>query len=93
MLLSFIDSTKQGLNDMQENVNSGRVDHIAELAHKMLSPCRHIGATELCNLLKKIEENVHKKVEPNNLEMLTRESLLEFEVVSGLIKEHIAKIS
>ena len=78
---------------MQENVNLGRVDHIAELAHKMLSPCRHIGATELCNLLKKIEENVHKKVEPNNLEMLTRESLLEFEVVSSLIKEHIAKIS
>ena len=93
MLLSFIDSTKQGINDMQEAVNSGKVDHVADLAHKMLSPSRHIGANGLCNLLKKIEENVHKKIEPNNLEMLTRESLLEFEVVSGLIKEHVANIS
>jgi HPt (histidine-containing phosphotransfer) domain-containing protein len=93
MLLSFIDSTKQGINDMQEAVNSGQVDHVADLAHKMLSPSRHIGANGLCNLLKKIEENVHKKIEPNNLEMLTRESLLEFEVVSGLIKEHVANIS
>jgi polysaccharide pyruvyl transferase WcaK-like protein len=78
---------------MQEAVNSGNVDHVADLAHKMLSPSRHIGANGLCNLLKKIEENVHKKIEPNNLEMLTRESLLEFEVVSGLIKEHVANIS
>jgi CheY-like chemotaxis protein/HPt (histidine-containing phosphotransfer) domain-containing protein len=93
MLLSFIDSTIQGLNDMREAVNLGQVDHVADLAHKMLSPSRHIGANGLFNLLKKIEENVHKKVEPNNLEMLTRESLLEFEVVSGLIKEHVANIS
>jgi len=93
MLLAFIDTTKKGLNDMQETVKSGRLDSVSDLAHKMLSPCRHIGALDLCNLLKKIEENIHKKVEPNNLEMLTGESLLEFEAISDLIKEHIAKIS
>jgi FOG: CheY-like receiver len=93
MLVSFIDSTRQGFNDMQDAVKSGRLDSVADLAHKMLPPCRHIGALDLCNLLKKIEENIQKKVEPQALEMLEEESLLEFEAVSGLIKEHIAKIS
>ncbi|MGD0755337.1 MAG: ATP-binding protein [Bacteroidales bacterium] len=93
MLFSFIDSTKKGLDEMQEIVKSGRIDSVADLAHKMSSPCRHIGALDLCNLLRKIEENIQKKVEPNNLETLAGESLLEFEAVSGLIKEHIAKIS
>ena len=93
MLVSFIDSTRQGFNDMQDAVKSGRLDSVADLAHKMLPPCRHIGALDLCDLLKKIEENIQKKIEPQALEMLEEESLLEFETVSGLIKEHIAKIS
>jgi signal transduction histidine kinase/CheY-like chemotaxis protein/HPt (histidine-containing phosphotransfer) domain-containing protein len=93
MLLSFIDSTRKGLHDMQDIVKSGQMDSVADLAHKMLPPCRHIGAMDLCNLLKKIEENVQKNVELQTLEALTGESLLEFEAISGLIKEHIAKIS
>jgi signal transduction histidine kinase/FixJ family two-component response regulator len=93
MLLSFIDSTKKGFNDMQDFVKSGQLDAVADLAHKMLPPSRHIGALDLCNLLKKIEDSIQKKVEPAALETLAGESLLEFEVVSGLIKEHIAKIS
>jgi NADH:ubiquinone oxidoreductase subunit F (NADH-binding) len=58
----------------------------------MSSPCRHLGAMDLCNLLKKIEENIQKKADLNNLDNLAEESLLEFEVVGKLIKEHIAKI-
>ncbi|MGC1389664.1 MAG: ATP-binding protein [Bacteroidales bacterium] len=93
MLLAFIDSTKRGLNDIQENVRSSHLASVADLAHKMLSPCRHIGALDLCLLLKKIEENIHSKAEPGGLEILAKEALLEFEAVSILIKEHMAKIS
>jgi len=93
MLVSFIDSTKKGLDEMQEAVKSGRVDSVADLAHKMLPPCKHIGASDLCNLLRKIEENIKKKVEPQALEKLLEETILEFEVVSGLIKDQITKIS
>lgn len=93
MLVSFIDSTKKGLDEMQEAVKSGRVDSIADLAHKMLPPCKHIGASDLCNLLRKIEENIKKKAEPQALEKLSAETLLEFEIVSGLIKDQITKIS
>ena len=93
MLVSFIDSTKKGLDEMQEAVKSGRVDSVADLAHKMLPPCKHIGASDLYNLLRKIEENIKKKVEPQALEKLLEETIPEFEVVSGLIKDQITKIS
>jgi CheY-like chemotaxis protein/HPt (histidine-containing phosphotransfer) domain-containing protein len=93
MLFSFIESTEQGINEMQVAVKSGQLDSVAELAHKMFPPCRHIGAIELGNLLRKIEENIQKKAEQHALEILMDESLLEFKAVSGLVREHIAKIS
>lgn len=93
MLLSFIDSTEKGINEMQMAAKSGRLDSVGELAHKMLPPCRHIGALDLYNLLRRIEEHLQKKFEPKVLEQLTGESLMEFESISGLIKEHIVKIN
>jgi HPt (histidine-containing phosphotransfer) domain-containing protein len=93
MLVSFINTTKKGLNDMQEAVISGQWESVADLAHKMLPPCRHIGATDLCNLLKKIEESIQNNVDPGSVEILTRESFREFEAVSELIEERITKIN
>ncbi len=93
MLLSFIESTEKGIKEMEAAARSGQVDSIRELAHKMMPPCRHIGAMDLFNLLRKIEVNLQNNAEAKDVEQLTGESLTEFESVSGLIKEHIAKIS
>ena len=92
MLASFIDSTKKGLNDMLDAVRSGQLDQVAELAHKMLPPARHIAASELCRLLKNIEENIQAKADDQAIEKLVIESLSEFDIVSGLINEQISKI-
>jgi signal transduction histidine kinase/CheY-like chemotaxis protein/HPt (histidine-containing phosphotransfer) domain-containing protein len=93
MLISFIDSTEKGLNEIHEAVISGNFDSVGDLAHKLLPPCRHIGAMDLCILLKKIEGDVQKKTESHDIEMLANNSKLEFLAVSSLIREHIAKIS
>ena len=93
MLVSFIESTRNGIKEMEDALNSDDSDRISELAHKMLPPGRHIGATELCNTLKKIEENIKYKMEPDSLRKLIRESEQEFNAVSYLIDMHIAKIS
>ena len=92
MLASFIDSTKKGLTDMLDAIRSGQLDPVAELAHKMLPPARHIGATDLCRLLKNIEENVHANAEVQSIEKMVIDSLSEFDIVSGQINEHISKI-
>jgi CheY-like chemotaxis protein/HPt (histidine-containing phosphotransfer) domain-containing protein len=92
MVVSFIDSTQKGLNEMKEAAFSGRLDSVADLAHKMLPPCRHIGAGDLCNHLRKIEEIIQKKGDPGFIVTLTEKSILEFESVGELLKEHIRKI-
>lgn len=93
MLIAFIDSTKKGLNEMQEAVISGQLDSVTEMAHKMLPPARHVGASYLCKVLKEIQENIQKMADLRTIEILTDKSLVEFDNVSELIKEHIAKIS
>jgi CheY-like chemotaxis protein/HPt (histidine-containing phosphotransfer) domain-containing protein len=93
MLVSFIDTTKKGLNDMQEAVISGQLESVPDLAHKMLPPCRHIGASDLCNFLRKIEESIQNNVDTGAVETLSRESFREFEAVSELLKERITKIN
>ena len=67
MLRSFIDTSEKGLRDMQASLISGEMEVVADLAHKMLPPCRHIQAMGMCNLLKKIEESIHHKADRNLL--------------------------
>jgi signal transduction histidine kinase/CheY-like chemotaxis protein/HPt (histidine-containing phosphotransfer) domain-containing protein len=92
MLESFIDSTQKGLSEMHEAIKSEKPDTVADLAHKMLPPCRHIGATDLCTLLKKIEEKIRKNVEAPSLDILAENAAQEFEAVMGLIKKQITNI-
>jgi signal transduction histidine kinase/CheY-like chemotaxis protein/HPt (histidine-containing phosphotransfer) domain-containing protein len=93
MLISFIDTTKNGLTDMQKAVRSGQWESVEDLAHKMLPPCRHINASDLSNLLRKIEESIQNKPDPVAVEALAKESFIEFEAVSEILKEQIAKIN
>jgi CheY-like chemotaxis protein len=93
MLLTFIDTTDKGLNNMQNLATLGQWDEVASLSHKLLPPCRHIGAMHLYSLLQKIEEIIHNKNDTKIIESLTSESAREFRAVSELIKEHIAKIT
>jgi len=93
MLLSFINTTRKGLSEMQEAAGSGNNESVANLAHKLLSPCRHIGAMDLYNLLNEIEKETRNNVTTGSLETLAGKSIREFEAVSKLLNEHIAKMS
>jgi signal transduction histidine kinase/CheY-like chemotaxis protein/HPt (histidine-containing phosphotransfer) domain-containing protein len=93
MLVSFIATTKKGLEEMQEAVKSGQWELASDCAHKMLPPCRHIGALDLCSFLRKIEENILNKVDGAVVATLTSESLSEFEVVCELVRDRILKIN
>ena len=63
MLVTFIASTGAGLKEMREAVSVEDFNSAADLAHKMLSPCRHLGALELFNLLNQIEKSARNNAD------------------------------
>jgi CheY-like chemotaxis protein len=93
MLVTFLETTTKGLGEMKEAVSSDQWHTVAELAHKMLPPSRHIGASDLTNFLRKIEESVKNNVETGTIVLLADEAFVEFEVIRDLINEQIAKIN
>jgi HPt (histidine-containing phosphotransfer) domain-containing protein len=93
MLMSFIETSEKGLRDMQESMISGEMEMVADIAHKMLPPCRHIQASDMCNLLKNIEDSIHHKADRELIEKLILESVREFEIIRGFIKQYMDKIS
>jgi signal transduction histidine kinase/response regulator of citrate/malate metabolism len=93
MLVSFITTTEKGLNEIQEAVIKQQWESAADLSHKIQSPCRHIGATELYNLLLDIERAIRKNDNKQSVEKMAENALLELGSVSRLINEHIAKMN
>jgi signal transduction histidine kinase/FixJ family two-component response regulator len=91
MVITYLETTAKGIHEMNEAVLSGQLDAVEDLAHKMLPPSRHIGATDLCNLLRKIEESIRNKTEKVAIETLVSESVKEFEIIKALLNEHITK--
>jgi HPt (histidine-containing phosphotransfer) domain-containing protein len=93
MLTTFMDSTKKGLNELDRALASGNLEYVADLAHKMLPPCRHIGAKSLYSNLKLIEDNVKKNGEIRELQSLARESMTYFESLTAILNAEIEKIN
>lgn len=93
MLNKFIQTTTNGLQSMAESHVAGDVEHIIELAHRLSSPCRHLGAIKLLRFLKQIE-NVSKSFSSqDNLQGLINQATEEFENVKRYIAVHINSLS
>jgi signal transduction histidine kinase/CheY-like chemotaxis protein/HPt (histidine-containing phosphotransfer) domain-containing protein len=92
MLVSFNNTTGKGLNEMLKAALSGEWNSVADIAHKMLPPCRHLGATDLYDIISKIKESISRKTDGQEIETMVRESLAEFESVREIVNEYIAKL-
>ncbi len=93
MLERFIDTTGKGLEDINDALVSGELEIVADAAHKLSPPCRHIGASTLLGYLKQIENNARDQGDRNQLKKLAGQSVREFETVKKIIHEQIANIS
>jgi HPt (histidine-containing phosphotransfer) domain-containing protein len=93
MLVAFLETTTRGLQEMNEAVNTDQWKAVGELAHKLLPPSRHIGASDLTSLLRKIEESIKNSVDSTTIVTLTKEASGEFQAIRDLLNEEIAKIS
>lgn len=61
MLETFIETTSSGIKDMKVAIEENDWDMLAECAHKISSPCKHLGANQLYSILKEIEESSRNK--------------------------------
>jgi signal transduction histidine kinase/FixJ family two-component response regulator len=60
MIAIFIRTTDEGINDMELAIKQNNMKAIADLAHKIAPPCRHMGATSLLTCLTTIENAIRK---------------------------------
>jgi signal transduction histidine kinase/CheY-like chemotaxis protein/HPt (histidine-containing phosphotransfer) domain-containing protein len=93
MLISFIETTEKGLNDLKEAVIKQQWVSAADISHKIEPPCRHTGAMDLYKLLNKIERTIRNNENTDSVESLAENAIAEFAIVSRLINDHIAKMS
>jgi CheY-like chemotaxis protein len=93
MLTRFIESTEQGLQEIQHAVDAGNIKAVMETAHKISAPCRHIGADELYIYLKAIEDQAQNHKNLPTLIKLYEDSNREFAVIRNILQEHIVKIN
>lgn len=80
MLETFIDGTKSGVQELKEALNKKDISKIKLIAHRIASPCGHIGAEKLYASLKSIENENHELDELESLiqrtEELTQECII-----------------
>jgi signal transduction histidine kinase/CheY-like chemotaxis protein/HPt (histidine-containing phosphotransfer) domain-containing protein len=93
MLLTFIETTDKGLKAIQEAFASRQWESAADAAHKTVPPCRHIGAADLVNILREIEDKARKKAGAGILDALIDDAFSEFETICIVLNEHIVDMS
>jgi signal transduction histidine kinase/CheY-like chemotaxis protein/HPt (histidine-containing phosphotransfer) domain-containing protein len=93
MLVSLTDTAGKGLKDMEEALLTEHLEKVADIAHKLLPPFRHIGASALCDLLKKVEENIHNKKDRDIIGNLYEEVGREYEIIREIINKRLSEFS
>jgi HPt (histidine-containing phosphotransfer) domain-containing protein len=93
MLDSFIHTTQNGLEEIKESSIDGQLDKVSELAHKLMSPCHHIGAMNLYYLLLAIEKGAGNRLDAGKMVTLIEEAVKEFEDIRELLNRQITKMA
>jgi len=90
MLEKFIESFDAGYRTMMEGINRKEYRKAGDAAHKLASPCRHIGAETLRDILKVIEVESDKKNIVMDMKMKAEEARIEYEIVKKQILDHLS---
>lgn len=96
MLQTFVDETKSGVEALKEELANENWRMLAEYAHKISSPCNHLSATKLYNLLKELENGIrdeelsHEQI-PMLVQQIEAESVLVLDEVKTKLSEVLQK--
>lgn len=92
MLERFVDSFDAGLVRIKNALANENHEEIGNVAHKMASPCRHIGAATLLENIKKAEQLAEAKTKTIEISAVVEKVQIDYERVKEMIREHIEKI-
>jgi len=92
MLVTFLEGTEKGLRKMAEHLEAGDMPGIADIAHKLIPQCRHLGAVELSSLLTEVEKASGSGIEPGKVEFLLGRIREIYPHVRKEIEEQMSKI-
>ena len=89
MLEKFVKSFESGYDEMVNAIDNDDHNEAGNSAHKLASPCRHIGADKLLAILKEIETASESNNPSINYNTRAADALNEFENVKDEINNHI----
>jgi HPt (histidine-containing phosphotransfer) domain-containing protein len=92
MLDTFIEGTGRGLDEMTEHLKNGDVGKIADISHKLIPQCRHLGAGALTSLLTETELAVRAGGDIGQVEILVGKLRKAFPDVRRQVEDHKSKI-
>jgi HPt (histidine-containing phosphotransfer) domain-containing protein len=89
MIQLFIDTTKSSVQAMAQALTEERWIDIANTAHQIAASCRHMGAEQLLQLLKLIENNIREQNNTEDIPDLIRQVKKEAEaMILALAKDN-----
>lgn len=89
MLQSFIISTEEGIETIQNAVKTGDFNLASDIAHKISSPCRHVGAIQMYDTLKMIEGQALNPKNIGKLAKLSEELSSTFVETKKELEKHL----
>lgn len=92
MLQTFVQSTESGLQKIHEAFDKGELLSIADQAHKISAPCKHLKAEKLYQQLKKLESSTRMGEKNSKTKLLIHSIQEEFNFIRPIIDHELEQI-
>ena len=90
MLGIFIRSSEEAVISFQQNFQNSDWATVAETAHKLAAPAKHLKATTLYNHLKKLETSA-ENLNPDEIKALIDSITMEINNINSILKQKLGK--
>ncbi|MBX2950727.1 MAG: response regulator [Crocinitomicaceae bacterium] len=92
MLTTFVSTTSVGVQTMKVAFSNADWELLANEAHKIASPCRHLGALQFHGLLKEVEKAAREHSDPKQIKQFMKQLEEEAEVVLQVVNDELRTI-
>lgn len=91
MLVAFMEDAERNIEEMTELVKTGNLNMLAEISHKLIPKCRHIGAAGMASILAEIEKAGRGDGNPGHIETMISSLRELFPGIRRQIEKHITE--